>query len=61
MACNADCPCHKAGHVVLSVAERLQIEHNHFHPETGALIETPVPSAAQGDVHWLDWHEHDSR
>jgi hypothetical protein len=56
MACNEKCPCHK--NVMLTVAEILEVERNHF-DENGVRIDPPTASAAQGDVHWLDWHEHE--
>jgi hypothetical protein len=35
----------------------MEIEMNHFGADGEALPEPAPPSAVQGDVHWLDWHE----
>jgi hypothetical protein len=53
--CPIDCPCRVwfTLHRNLTAIEWLQIEQNHF-PEPTRVQQT---TAAQGDVHWLDWHE----
>lgn len=58
--CNRECPCRYARQIdrLLTADERMKIEKNHW-PE-GSDTEVPAVdavSAAQGDVHWLDWHD----
>jgi hypothetical protein len=41
---------------VLSAAQLMEVERNHFHDDGEPKYVEEV-SAAQGDVHWLDWPE----
>ena len=55
--CPKECPCKWPKDRLLTVSNRLEIEMNHFGVDGEALPEPATPSAVQGDVHWLDWHE----
>jgi hypothetical protein len=61
MKCPKECPCRWSQLMPLTAANRLEIEFNHFGVDGEIHGPEPEPSAAQGDVHWLDWHEDESR
>jgi hypothetical protein len=61
MACPRECPCKWPKDWPKTVANRLEIEANHFGLTGEPVVGLPEPSAAQGDVHWLDWHEDEPR
>lgn len=60
--CNKLCPCRKPRTEPLTIADRLEIEQNHW-PDGAETEVKPVEevSAAQGDVHWLDWHDSEQK
>lgn len=40
-----------------TIDERMQIEKNHWPDGNSEVLPPETVSAAQGDVHWLDWHD----
>lgn len=56
MTCPKECPCKWPKDTILTASNRLEIEMNHF-DEQGEPRVIERPSAVQGDIHWLDWHE----
>lgn len=53
--CPVSCPCRLPKGTLLTANQWLDIERYHFDAK-GEPIKSETPSAAQGDVHWLDWH-----
>jgi hypothetical protein len=59
MTCPKECPCKWPKDTILTASNRIEIEMNHFDADGEPRIDTQPVSAAQGDIHWLDWHGED--
>ena len=61
MTCPKECPCKWPKTLPLTASNRMEIEMNHFGANGEPSDQAPTSTAAQGDVHWLDWHEDEPR